>query len=722
MSLSYFSGFSLMKTLVLRRESHMKTTTRRLGLEMLEDRSLLSVSVGTVAIDPVVAPVDALVAPAATLTPSVTNAATAFVAPTAALASSFTYAATALDGTPVSVNKAGQVALNQNGNVVLWENGVYTTVGTGTAIKINNNGQVLSWNAAAGTMSIYAKGGGTISYTVPSGYIPVDMNDKLEIVGNTARSPRSDYYTAWYFKNGQYTPIVVDPNTSSNRTAAYSINNNSQVTGTADFFVSGFDVFVWKPTANGGVISDRGNNNFAFDQAEGRAINDNGLIAAAGLSWSDFIWQGGQVSGTTWTSLGSLDPTYDTIPTGINNFGDIVGEGVSPFIYTGGAIYDLATIAPTGILFSYSSVAINDAGWIVTSGSVDGVGTGVLLKPTAGTLVNGELRLQGTAGNDQITLSVAKTNLVVKVNSQTLRFPVADVKSIVISAGDGNDTIRLNAGVISTTVYGGGGNDTFIINNGGGNTLVGGAGDDTYKFGANSILPDVIVENQNEGSDTLDFSALPAASPVTVNLLSNAALAMTGTTFLATGSAANMENVRGTSGDDVITLNSALNTVRAGAGNDTIYGALDYSKDVIDGGPGTNTLVGDFDAIDIRRNIQVYQVGPNPALPPVTGAGLRGSYWVGSKMGTIIYEVTRVFPHVGSGGWVTIDNNQYWGVMTTSGGVTGLTFYYGTDSTGPQAGSAILQLQPDGTMTGTIQLTNRKGVLTGTGTVLLRQY
>jgi hypothetical protein len=71
---------------------------------------------------------------------------------------------------------------------VPWENGVYTTLGTGTAIKINGNVQVLGWNATSVTMSIYRNGAAAVLYTVPSGYVPVGMNDRLEIVGNTARS------------------------------------------------------------------------------------------------------------------------------------------------------------------------------------------------------------------------------------------------------------------------------------------------------------------------------------------------------------------------------------------------------------------------------------------------------------------------------------------------------------------------------------------------------
>src|SRR5262249_62408309 len=81
-------------------------------------------------------------------------------------------------------------------------------------------------------------------------------------------------------------------------------------------------------------------------------------------------------------------------------------------------------------------------------------------------------------------------------------------------AGDDNDTLR-----------GGAGDDT----------LTGGAGDDPLAGGAGyaarrSAAPvaaetDTVVELAGEGRDRLDFSALTAGDPVTVNLGSDTSLA-----------------------------------------------------------------------------------------------------------------------------------------------------------------------------------------------------
>lgn len=95
-----------------------------------------------------------------------------------------------------------------------------------------------------------------------------------------------------------------------------------------------------------------------------------------------------------------------------------------------------------------------------------------------------------------------------------------------------------------------------------------------------------------------------------------------------------------------------------------------------------------------------------------------GTYETPTKSGIITYTPTRIFPRVGSGGWVRVDGVRYWGVVAFNRSITGMTWYYGSNSTGPEAGRAILTLQPDGSYTGPIQFTNRKGVIVNQGTVV----
>jgi hypothetical protein len=109
------------------------------------------------------------------------------------------------------------------------------------------------------------------------------------------------------------------------------------------------------------------------------------------------------------------------------------------------------------------------------------------------------------------------------------------------------------------------------------------------------------------------------------------------------------------------------------------------------------------------------------AQPRATLPVFDGTYTTPTASGTITYSATRLFYRVGSGGWMRVDGKRYWGVMATSRGVTGLTWYYGTDSTGPEAGRATLTYDAATlTYSGPIQFTTRAGVVTGSGSVTLK--
>src|SRR5262249_27111291 len=95
------------------------------------------------------------------------------------------------------------------------------------------------------------------------------------------------------------------------------------------------------------------------------------------------------------------------------------------------------------------------------------------------------------------------------------------------------------------------------------------------------------------GTDRLDFSALAATSPVTVDLTSDSALASHANRTLQTGAAgqaANWENVTGGAGNDSLTGNAAANNLVGGSGNDAILGG--DGDDTLDGGAGNDTLDG----------------------------------------------------------------------------------------------------------------------------------
>ncbi|MBD2268320.1 calcium-binding protein [Anabaena sp. FACHB-1391] len=149
-------------------------------------------------------------------------------------------------------------------------------------------------------------------------------------------------------------------------------------------------------------------------------------------------------------------------------------------------------------------------------------------------------------GTDTIQSSVTLT-LATNVENLTLTGTAA----INGTGNELNNVITGNAG--NNTIFGGAGNDA----------LIGGTGDDIYIIDSTT---DIITENANEGTDTIQSS-------VTLTLATNVEnLTLTGTTAI---------NGTGNELNNVIMGNSANNTLNAAAGNDTL-----------DGGAGTDALIG----------------------------------------------------------------------------------------------------------------------------------
>jgi Ca2+-binding RTX toxin-like protein len=99
-------------------------------------------------------------------------------------------------------------------------------------------------------------------------------------------------------------------------------------------------------------------------------------------------------------------------------------------------------------------------------------------------LVNGVLTIGGTAGSESITVWKPDANTVqVNISStgEAKRFAAADVNSIDLRAGGGNDLITVGLGLTcNTTLRGGNGSDT-ITGGGGGDTVLGSWGNDRIR-------------------------------------------------------------------------------------------------------------------------------------------------------------------------------------------------------------------------------------------------
>jgi glucose/arabinose dehydrogenase/Ca2+-binding RTX toxin-like protein len=158
-----------------------------------------------------------------------------------------------------------------------------------------------------------------------------------------------------------------------------------------------------------------------------------------------------------------------------------------------------------------------------------------------------------------------------------------NVSSCTITGTPANDILTGTAG--DDIICGGGGNDT-ISGMGGDDVLKGEGGADKLLGGPGKDLLD-----GGNGLDKANFSEAP--SPVTASLASNTATGDGSDTLSA------IENLVGSSFNDVLTGSTANNTINGGAGMDTIVGGGGadqliggQSSDTVYGGSGNDSLIG----------------------------------------------------------------------------------------------------------------------------------
>ncbi|SUD12937.1 HlyJ hemolysin-like protein [Aquipseudomonas alcaligenes] len=164
-----------------------------------------------------------------------------------------------------------------------------------------------------------------------------------------------------------------------------------------------------------------------------------------------------------------------------------------------------------------------------------------------GTLQN--LTLNGTSGADTLEGSFGNDTLNGSGGNDTLL------------GGKGND--RLNGGTGLDAMFGGLGNDTYVVDN----------------------LGDLVSEDGNGGTDTVESS-------ITLTLAANVE------NLLLTGSSA--LNGTGNALDNVLTGNTGVNTLVGGAGNDRLDGKGGVDK--YQGGTGNDTYVVDNASETVTEN------------------------------------------------------------------------------------------------------------------------
>jgi Ca2+-binding RTX toxin-like protein len=151
----------------------------------------------------------------------------------------------------------------------------------------------------------------------------------------------------------------------------------------------------------------------------------------------------------------------------------------------------------------------------------------------------------------------------------------------VLLGGAGDDTLTMGTG--ANTAYGGEGDDT-LAGGAGADVLYGEGGDDTFDEGAAATGGDVF--HGGLGHDVLDYSARSAAVTVTADGVA----ANDGAMSEGDDARADVEEIVGGDGNDVIAGGAFANVLRGGDGTDTLRGL--GGADTLYGDAGNDTLEG----------------------------------------------------------------------------------------------------------------------------------
>lgn len=211
------------------------------------------------------------------------------------------------------------------------------------------------------------------------------------------------------------------------------------------------------------------------------------------------------------------------------------------------------TLAPSTSFATFQSVLNRATGELLIRGSDYGVSDDAISVRKTGTSLQVTVQPGNQARGTGPVVALAST------------YTLADVRSIAIRSGNGNDTIRIDGlgSAIPISVDAGDGNDSILLGDG-------------------QVLKSL---DAGAGTDTLDLSAFRQG--VVVNLT-------TGKASMVTVSFRGVENVTGGLGNDTLYGDGANNILRGGDGDDLLYGG--GGADQLFGGAGRDVLIGGLGA------------------------------------------------------------------------------------------------------------------------------
>lgn len=371
------------------------------------------------------------------------------------------------------------------------------------------------------------------------------------------------------------------------------------------FMINGFD----GPTPGvetAAVYLQGSMSNITIRDNEIVAKGDAGLQTEYGRTVTDVVVDGNTFSGQTFTGLPGIGDqfTVDNVPRQLVVIGDNGPSLTTNITFTNNEITGTAGgITAGGLVSGNTLVTIDAANSIITNNDFSGF--------TNRFATQLRVREEGTTISDNTYSSESGGNL-----GLFTQFGLGEASGAIThnsyDYGSGDDVIVAVAG--DDVVDGGTGIDTYVMSNAGtaGSFVDLGAGlsfstatgidslsnieNVSGSAGADGLYgsAEANVFFATAGTDVIDgrggsdtFSATQATANITVNLT-------TGVVSGAhTATLTSVENVDTGSGNDVISLSSADNTVNAGGGSDAIIvnSTAGAGTDSIDGGAGTDVVM-----------------------------------------------------------------------------------------------------------------------------------
>jgi Ca2+-binding RTX toxin-like protein len=326
---------------------------------------------------------------------------------------------------------------------------------------------------------------------------------------------------------------------------------------------------------NDTLTGDGGNN-----KLEGLGGNDS-LVGGAGNDTLDGGAGNDTMIGGTGNDFYFVDSATDVVT-------ENAGEG-NDTVITSLATYSLANLANVENVHYTGNAAFTGTGngaanYITSNAGNDtlsgGAGNDTLSSGAGADIIDGgadtdTVAVLGAFGDYTVTRPNL-TDTVLVDNATGEQVTLRNVEFVQFTDGTLSITdVQVNiVSVGNDSLFGTSGNDT-IDGLAGSDTMAGLAGDDTYVV---NVPTDVIIENPDEGTDSVKVAYAAAGTFVLPDNVENATVVSTGTFIV---------NLTGNALDNVLTGNATANTLIGGDGNDTLVGGA--GNDTMIGGAGDDT-------------------------------------------------------------------------------------------------------------------------------------